>query len=75
MDLAYLDAGTGSYLAAAIVGGFAGAMVVVKTWGRRVLSKLGLRRSATKPAAATEPPSDAEAPAEAEAKVTADRDH
>lgn len=69
MDLAYLDAGTGSYLAAAIVGGFAGAMVVVKTWGLRVLSKLGLRRSATKSTTAPEQPAEA-----AEAKTAADQD-
>lgn len=48
--LAYLDPGTGSYLAAAIVGGFAGAMVAVRMWGRRVLSKLGLRRYVDKDA-------------------------
>lgn len=43
--LAYLDAGTGTYLLTAIVGGFAGTMVAVRMWGRRVLNKVGLRRS------------------------------
>lgn len=63
MYLAYLDPGTGSYLVAAIVGGFAGAAVVVKTWGRRVLTKLGLRRS-TVPAVKSESSPSAKVPAE-----------
>lgn len=42
MYLAYLDAGSGSQLAMAIVAGFAGAMVVVKVWWRRALT--GVRR-------------------------------
>lgn len=50
MYQAYLDPGTGSYLAAAIVGGFAGGIVAVRMWGRQVLTKLGLRRSSEKPA-------------------------
>jgi hypothetical protein len=40
MDLAYLDPGSGSQLAMAIVAGFAGAMVAIKVWWRRVLVKL-----------------------------------
>jgi hypothetical protein len=43
MDLAYLDAGSGSQLAMAIVAGFAGAMVVIKVWWRRVLGKIRRR--------------------------------
>jgi hypothetical protein len=43
MYLAYLDAGSGSMLAAAVVAGFAGAMVTVKVWWRRITSKF--RRS------------------------------
>lgn len=70
MYLAYLDPGTGSYLVAAIVGGFAGAMVVVKTWGRRVLTKLGLRRSTAQPPVA-EPLTPPGSPV---AKIPADPD-
>jgi hypothetical protein len=36
MDLAYLDPGSGSQLAMAIVAGFAGAMVAIKVWWRRI---------------------------------------
>ena len=69
MYMAYLDPGTGSYLVAAIVGGFAGAMVVVKTWGRRVLTKLGLRRS-TRTVTQAQASTTAPAP-----KVPTDSDH
>jgi hypothetical protein len=45
MFLAYLDAGSGSQLAMAVVAGFAGTMVAVKMWWRRVAGVLGrLRR-------------------------------
>jgi hypothetical protein len=54
MDLAYLDPGSGSQLAMAIVAGFAGAMVAIRVWWRRALSKL--RRQ----------PTDAKAPASTE---------
>jgi hypothetical protein len=43
MYLAYLDPGTGSMLAAAIVAGFAGAAVAVKVWWRRLTGRF--RRS------------------------------
>jgi hypothetical protein len=39
MYLAYLDPGTGSMLAAAVVAGFAGLAVVVKTWWRRMFRR------------------------------------
>jgi hypothetical protein len=39
MDLAYLDPGSGSQIAMAIVAGFAGGMVAIKVWWRRVLGK------------------------------------
>jgi hypothetical protein len=52
MDLAYLDAGSGSQLAMAIVAGFAGIMVAVKMWWRRVLNVFRRRQ-----------PTDATAPA------------
>lgn len=58
MYLAYLDAGTGSMLASAVVAGFAGAMVAVKVWWRRVLGKF--RRHGD------QQPTDAETPAHAE---------
>ncbi len=35
--IAYLDAGTGSMLVAALAGGVAGIAVVIKTFGRRVV--------------------------------------
>lgn len=47
MDLAYLDPGSGSQLAMAVVAGFAGTMVAVKLWWRRALSavrRLGRRQ-------------------------------
>ncbi|HLU32443.1 MAG TPA: hypothetical protein VKZ74_00265 [Natronosporangium sp.] len=50
MYLAYLDPGTGSALAAAVVAGFAGAMVTVKVWWRRIWDKVR-RRPAETPAA------------------------
>jgi hypothetical protein len=52
MDLAYLDPGSGSQLAMAIVAGFAGTMVVIKLWWRRVLGKFRRQH-----------PTDASAPA------------
>jgi hypothetical protein len=51
MFLAYLDAGSGSQLAMAVVAGFAGTMVAVRMWWRRavgvvspVLGRLRRRR-------------------------------
>lgn len=58
MYLAYLDAGSGSMIAAAVVAGFSGAMVAVKMWSRRVIDKLRGRK----------------APAETEAPVPAEQD-
>lgn len=52
MYLAYLDPASGSQLAMAIVAGFAGTMVAIKLWWRRVLGKF--RR---------QPPTDVSAPA------------
>lgn len=40
MDLAYLDPTSGSMLAAAVVAGFAGAMVAMKMWWRRLVGKI-----------------------------------
>lgn len=44
MYLAYLDPGTGSMLAAAVVAGVAGAAVAVKVWWRRLTGKLRRQR-------------------------------
>jgi hypothetical protein len=41
MYLAYLDAGSGSQLAMAVVAGFAGTLVAVKLWWRRMSGGLG----------------------------------
>jgi hypothetical protein len=46
MYLAYLDPGTGSMLAAAVVAGAAGAAVAVKVWWRRMTGKLRRQRPA-----------------------------
>jgi uncharacterized protein (DUF2062 family) len=46
MYLAYLDPGTGSMLAAAVVAGVAGAAVAVKVWWRRMTAKLRRRQPA-----------------------------
>jgi hypothetical protein len=45
MYLAYLDPGSGSQLAMAIVAGFAGTMVAVKLWWRRALGRFRRRPS------------------------------
>jgi hypothetical protein len=44
MYLAYLDPGTGSMLAAAVVAGVAGVAVTVKVWWRRLTAKLRRRQ-------------------------------
>jgi hypothetical protein len=44
MYLAYLDPGTGTMLAAAVVAGVAGAAVAVKVWWRRLIGKLRRRQ-------------------------------
>lgn len=46
MYLAYLDPGSGSMLAAAVVAGVAGAVVAVKVWWRRATGKLRRKRTA-----------------------------
>jgi hypothetical protein len=58
MDLAYLDAGSGSQLAMAVVAGFAGTMVAVRMWWRRLLGgvrRLARRSSGAEPAAGSAP--------------------
>jgi hypothetical protein len=42
--LAYLDAGSGSVLIQAVVGGFAAVAVVLKLFWRRILNVLGIRK-------------------------------
>lgn len=39
MDLAYLDPGSGSLIAQAVVGGIAGAAIAVKLYWRRLLGR------------------------------------
>lgn len=56
MYLAYLDPGSGTMLAAAVVAGFAGVMVAVRTWGRRVWGKIRRQRPAEAPAPASTDP-------------------
>lgn len=41
---AYLDAGTGSMILQAILGGAAGVAIAGKFYGRRVLRALGIKR-------------------------------
>ncbi|HEY8451607.1 MAG: hypothetical protein FWJ70_09250 [Micromonosporaceae bacterium] len=43
MYLAYLDPGTGSMLAAAVVAGVSGAAVAVKVWFRRLTGRFRRR--------------------------------
>ncbi|WP_328349129.1 hypothetical protein [Micromonospora sp. NBC_00421] len=49
MHLAYLDAGSGSLIVQAVVGGTAGAAVAAKLYWRRFAARLG--RQPTEPAA------------------------
>lgn len=56
MYLAYLDPGSGTMLAAAVVAGFAGVMVAVRTWGRRVWGKIRRQRPAEAPTPASTDP-------------------
>lgn len=42
--LAYLDAGTGSAIAAMVAGGFAGLAVTIKFYWRRILVFLHIRK-------------------------------
>jgi uncharacterized protein (DUF2062 family) len=57
MYLAYLDPGTGSMLAAAVVAGVAGAAVMVKVWWRRLTSRFR-RQQATDTEAPSSPVQD-----------------
>lgn len=50
MILAYLDPASGSMLAAAVVAGFAGAMVTIKVWWQRIKDKVRRRPAAGTPA-------------------------
>jgi len=72
MYLAYLDAGSGSQIAMAVVAGFAGIMVALKVWWRRVLGLFRRKPVATHTEAQTEAPAtaDAAAPAEADSAPT-----
>jgi hypothetical protein len=54
MYLAYLDPGSGSQLAMAIVAGFAGAMVAIKLWWRRVLGLFRRKPTGVKAPASTD---------------------
>jgi len=49
--LAYLDAGTGSIILQAVLGGTAAVAVAVKLWWRKALHVLHIRRDAHKPPA------------------------
>lgn len=58
--LAYLDAGTGSQIAAAVAAGFAGLVVTLKFYWHRLLVLLRIRKpeaeeSAQQPEAAKQP--------------------
>lgn len=69
MDLAYLDPGSGSMLAAAVVAGFSGAMVAVRMWGRRLVGKFR-RQPAGAEASSGDASAEQSAPAEQGAGVT-----
>jgi hypothetical protein len=76
MYLAYLDPGSGSMLAAAVVAGFAGAMVAVKMWWRRLTGKFRRQRPEP-PASGTAVPQSpaveqAAQPEEAHSRATAE---
>lgn len=68
MYLAYLDAGSGSQIAMAVVAGFAGTMVAVKLWWRRSVRAVGRLFGRRPPAelATPTPAPDQEAPAPAD---------
>lgn len=52
--LSYLDPGTGSMLAAALAGGFAGFVVFVKMYGHRLLGVVSKKHRAQAEEARTE---------------------
>lgn len=74
MYLAYLDAGSGSQLVMAIVAGFAGVMVVLKLWWRRVLGLFRRKPVEAQPVEA-QAQSEAAATADTAAPVGTDREH
>ncbi|WFE67684.1 hypothetical protein [Micromonospora sp. WMMD714] len=49
MHLAYLDAGSGSLIVQAVVGGTAGAAVAAKLYWRRFAARLGRRPTGSAP--------------------------
>lgn len=55
--LAYLDAGSGSIILQAILGGTAAVAVAVKLWWRRALHVLHIRRDPVEPPATDSGPS------------------
>ena len=55
--LAYLDAGSGSIILQAILGGTAAIAVAVKLWWRRALHVLHIRRDPVEPPAPDSSPS------------------
>ncbi len=56
--LAYLDAGSGSVILQALLGGFAALAVTGKLWWSRVLSLLRIRRPERESAAESQQPAD-----------------
>ena len=61
--LSYLDPGTGSMIAAAFAGGFAGFMVLVKMYGHRMLGVVSKKHRAQAEEARAELVGDVEADA------------
>jgi hypothetical protein len=60
MVLGYLDAGTGSIILQAILGGIAGVAVAAKFYGRRILRALGVGRGDDQQQAMTGQPAEQE---------------
>ena len=69
--LAYLDANSGSMIAAAVAGGLAGIAVVVKLWWRRVTGLFSPKRRAAARAAEARPAEAGPAEKAVEATTTA----
>ncbi len=61
--LSYLDPGTGSMIAAAFAGGFAGFMVLIKMYGHRVLGVVSKKHRVQAEQARAELTGDADADA------------
>lgn len=55
--IAYLDPGTGSFIAQALIGGAAGVAILVKTKGRRILKRRNAE-TAVEPAVGEVPEAD-----------------